>query len=66
MRESVAWAKNHPDGRRVPEALHGAVPAARFRGTDKDTGTYSKQAFDLLHRQYPKSRWTASTPYWYK
>lgn len=66
LRESVAWAKKHPDDRRVPEALHGAVLAARFRGIDKDTGAYSKQAFDLLHRQYPKSPWTTQTPYWYK
>jgi hypothetical protein len=66
LRETVAWALKHPEDSRVPETLHDAVLAARNRGIDPDTGTYSKRAFDLLHRQYPKSPWTARTPYWYE
>jgi hypothetical protein len=65
-REVVAFARKHPDDKRVPEALHRAVQASYYRLTDKNTGTYSKQAFDLLHRQYPKSDWAARTKYWYK
>lgn len=65
-RETLAWARKHPDDKRIPEALHRAVQASYYRLTDKDTGRYSKQAFDLLHRQYPKSEWTARTKYWYK
>jgi hypothetical protein len=65
-RQTVDWARKHPDDPRLPEALHRAVQASRYRCTDANTGKYSKQAFDLLHRQYPKSKWTARTKYWYE
>ena len=65
-RQAVDWALRHPDDRRVPEALHRAVLATRWRCSDPQTGKYSKQAFDLLHRRYPKSEWTARTKYWYR
>ena len=65
-RQTVDWARKHPDDLRLPEALHRAVQASRYRCTDASTGKYSKQAFDLLHEQYPKSKWTARTKYWYK
>jgi hypothetical protein len=66
LRESIGWARAHPDDQRVPRALHMAVAASRYRGTDADTGKYSKEAFNLLHRRYPRSEWTARTKYWYK
>ena len=66
LRETVGWALKHPGDPTVPEALHDAVAASRYRGTDTATGTYSKRAFDLLHRHYSNSPWTARTPYWYK
>jgi hypothetical protein len=66
LHETLAWARKHPDDARLPEALHRAVQASRYRCTDADTGRYSKQAFLLLHQQYPKSKWTARTKYWYK
>ena len=53
-------------GQHTSEALHRAVQASRYRCTDKDTGRYSEQAFNLLHRKYPQSKWTARTKYWYK
>lgn len=65
-RQTVDWARKHPDDPRVPEALHRAVQASRYRCTDANTGKYSKQAFDLLHRQYSKSKWMDRTKYWYK
>jgi len=65
-REAIAWARKRPTDPRVPEALHLAVRASRFRDKDADTGKYSQQAFALLHSRYPKSEWTAKTPYWYK
>jgi hypothetical protein len=58
---AIAWARSHPTDVRVPEALHLAVRATRF-GSSNDN---SKEAFDLLHRRYPKSEWTAKTKYWY-
>jgi hypothetical protein len=64
-RESVAWARKVPTDPRVPEALHLAVRASHYRSGDSDTGKYSQQAFAILHSRYPKSPWTADTPYWY-
>ncbi len=64
--ETVTWARAHRDDPRVPEALHLAVQASRRGCKDADTGTYSRQAFDLLHQRYPQSEWAARTKYWYK
>jgi hypothetical protein len=60
------WAKAHPDDARVPEALHLVVRATRYGNGDKDTGTYSKAAFDVLHSRYPNSEWAKKTPFWFK
>jgi hypothetical protein len=49
----------------VPEALHIAVTSTRYGCTDKDTGRWSKAAFQLLHKRYPKSEWAKKTPYWF-
>src|SRR5262249_3122583 len=35
-RQTVEWARKYPDDPRVPEALHRAVIATRFRCTDAD------------------------------
>jgi hypothetical protein len=61
---AVLWAKAHPDDSRVPEALHLAVRTTRYTN-GAHTTTFPKQAFVLLHTRYPKSPWTAATPYWY-
>jgi len=42
------------------------VLSAFYRTEYGMSGGYSKEAFDLLHRRYPKSEWTARTKYWYK
>ena len=62
----MAFAKTHPEDSRVPEALHLTVRATRHGCTDKESGSYSKQAFQLLHKQYPKSEWAKRTPYWFQ
>ena len=62
-----SWAKSHPRDSLVPQALHRVVVITRYgcaRG-DPSTQAISKAAFDLLHNQYPKSPWTAGTPYWF-
>jgi tetratricopeptide (TPR) repeat protein len=62
-----AWAKSHPEDPLVPEALHRIVRVVRYGcHLDPANGELSKAAFDLLHRRYPKSEWTAKTPYWFK
>jgi len=64
LTQTVAWARQHRDDPRVPEALHLAVRTSRYTNNAKAT-TYPKQAFQLLHSWYPNSTWTAQTPYWY-
>jgi hypothetical protein len=61
----LGWAQVHPDDPRVPESLHYFVRATRYGCVDKSIRRYSREAFDLLHRKYPKSEWTMKTPYWY-
>lgn len=62
----IQWAARNPVDPRVPEALHLAVKSTRYGCTDKQTAKWSKAAFDLLHKRYPKSEWTKRTPYWFK
>jgi hypothetical protein len=65
-REVIQWASKHPRDPRVPEALHLVVKTTRFGCTDKETARWSKTAYDLLHRRFPRSIWTKRTPYWFK
>ena len=62
----LAWAKAHKDDPRVPEALHLAVTAGHLSCSTEATAEYSKQAFNLLHKNYPNSEWAKKTKYWYK
>ncbi len=64
--QTLLWSQKIPDDPRIPEALHLAVRATRYGCSDKDTGNFSKRAFDLLHRRYPNSPWTTQTKYWFK
>ncbi len=64
-REAIAWATKAPDDPRVPEALHIAITSTRYGCTDKETGKWSKAAFELLHKRYPRSPWAKKTPYWF-
>jgi hypothetical protein len=65
-REVLEWATKNPSDPRVPEALHLAVKTTRYGCTDKQTGKWSKAAYDFLHRRYPNNVWTKQTPYWFK
>jgi hypothetical protein len=62
----IDWANRNPADPRVPEALHLAVKSTRYGCTDKDTGRWSKAAFDLLHGRYPNTSWAKETKYWFK
>jgi hypothetical protein len=62
----IPWAKKHPSDSRAPEALYLVVKATRFGCTDSDSGTYSREAFQLLHSKYPDTGWAKTTPYWYR
>jgi hypothetical protein len=65
-RQVIEWATTHPADPRVPEALHLAVKSTRYSCTDKQTGKWSKAAYDFLHQHYPGNAWTKQTPYWFK
>lgn len=72
-REVVTYAKSHLQDPRVPEALHLAVRATRYScsagvymyGAKKAGRNYSREAYTLLHKNFPKSEWARKTPYWF-
>ncbi len=61
---TLDWARAHAQDPRVPQALYLAVEATHYGPSDKSS-TYSRQAFDLLHKAYPNNEWTRKTKYWY-
>ena len=65
-RIAIEWAEKNPTDARAPEALHLAVRSTRYGCTDKETGRWSKAAYDLLHRRYPNTTWANNTKYWFK
>lgn len=64
-RRAVEFANANPRHPLTPEILHFAVRSTRYGCTDAQTGKFSKAAFDLLHKRYPRSSWTTETPYWF-
>jgi hypothetical protein len=64
--QAVRLATLKPTDPRCAEMLHLAVKSTRYGCTDKETGKFSKMAYDLLHKNYPKSEWAAKTKFWYK
>ena len=62
---AIAWAKREESNPAVPEALHLAVRSTRYGCTDSETTKYSKSAFEILGKKYPRSPWKTKTPYWY-
>ena len=64
--QTLAFAQQHPQDPRVPEALYLAVRATRYGCTDSQTGDFSQRAFDVLHRRFPNTEWAKKTPYWFK
>jgi hypothetical protein len=65
-KQAIQWATTNPTDPRAPEALHLAVTSTRYGCSDKETGRWSKAAFDLLHRKYPNTTWAKKTKYWFK
>ena len=69
-RRAIDYVKAHPKDPNAAEALALTVRATRYGcylppdkgASEKDI---SKEAFQLLHKHYPASRWTAKTPYYY-
>ncbi len=64
-KRAVEFANLNPKNPQTPEILHLAVRSTRYGCKDAETGKYSKEAFDILHKRYPNSAWTKETPYWF-
>ncbi|MGE5304164.1 MAG: hypothetical protein ACM3TN_12695 [Alphaproteobacteria bacterium] len=64
-KEVINWAKMNNADPRVPESLHLVVRSTRYGCGDNETSAVSKEAFQLLHKNYPSSEWTRRTPYWF-
>jgi hypothetical protein len=67
---AIAYVKAHPDDKDAAEALALTVRATHLSsssGESKEDGesAVSKQAFEMLHRMYPKSPWALRTKYYY-
>lgn len=72
----IDWAKRNKNDPEVPKALHFLVAstrnecsAAADRPKDGNAKAaehnYSRDAYQFLHTQYPKSEWTLKTKYYY-
>ena len=71
--QAIAWAHSSNFITRwlgfdeyLPETLHLAVRSTRY-GCRRDGphGAYSREAYNILHRQFADSEWAAKTPYWF-
>jgi hypothetical protein len=61
----LEWARTKPDDPEAPKALHFFVASTRPVCQHEGSGGVSKEAFKLLHAQWPKDEWTKKTPYFY-
>ncbi|WP_143133334.1 hypothetical protein [Pseudoduganella namucuonensis] len=69
----LAWAKQKPSDEEAPKALHFLVASTRMEcpyGSGKaekeqPRAQYSREAFNLLHKHYPNSKWAKQTKYYY-
>jgi hypothetical protein len=64
-RRVIAFATQNPQHALTPELLHLAVRATRYASQDNQTLKLSKQAFDILRKNYPTNAWAKKTPYYY-
>ncbi len=69
----LEWARANQADPEVPKALHFFVASTRMECNASDANeasykpkkSYSQEAFELLHKRYPKSPWAAKTKYYY-
>ena len=59
----LAWAKQKPKDPEAPKALHFFVYRKNY-GQKPDT-KLAREAFRLLHNNYPNSEWASKTKYFY-
>ena len=49
----------------LPWLLHVVVSSTRGGCLDPDAKQLSREAFNLLHKRFPRNEWTTKTPYFY-
>ncbi len=59
----LAWAKQNPKDPEAPKALHFFIHR-KYYGQSPDT-KFSREAYQLLHKNYPNSEWSIKTKYYY-
>jgi len=59
----LAWAKQKPKDPEVPKALHFFIHR-KYYGQSPDT-KFSREAYQLLHKNYTNSEWAIKTKYYY-
>lgn len=64
-RTAVEFANKNITNPNTPEILHLAVRSTRYGCKDANTLRYSKAAFDILHKKFPRNEWTKKTPYYF-
>jgi hypothetical protein len=64
--ETIRWARTRPADPAAAEALARVVEGWRWNCGDNDTWQLPREAFRILHRQYPESEWAKKTRYWYR
>ena len=64
---SIEWARARRTDPEAAEALALVIEGWRWSRCDSDPpkSDLPRQAFALLHRQFPDSEWAAKTKYWY-
>ena len=65
-REAITWARATPADPRAAEALARVVDGWRHACGSEDGSSITREAFTVLHRQYPNSEWAKRTRYWYR
>jgi hypothetical protein len=61
----VSYATTNKTDSRIPEALSLVVRASHYGFRDAHSTAVSKQAFQILHRDYPKDPFTIKTKFYY-
>ena len=64
--EALKWAREKRQDVEVAEALALTVQQWHFGCGDDEKWDIARQAFTVLHRQFPQSAAAKRTPYWYK
>ncbi len=64
-RRAVEFANKNMTHPNTPEILHLAVRSTRYGCKDLNTLKFSKAAFDILHKRFPRSEWTKKTPFFF-